>query len=417
MHRPSASSRLVRRVLSTLLALAATAGIASGAVVDLRAGSPAGAPVVYAGRAPIGVDADKRAGIGHRGDPPPSTGPATAPSGEAPREAAQPAVVGPDLDALRGALDRARWAYGIYGVQYAVATSGGDWTVASGVARDGQTPLTPEAPSAVGSATKTFVAAIVLELAHEGRLKLDDRVRAHLPDLPIPGGVTVRQLLSHTSGLADLFGPLQAKLTADPAHVYTPAEVLAAAGPAWFGAGAGFAYSNTNYVILGLLVEKVTGTPMSEVLAQRIFEPLGLASAGLGDGIGADGRPILQPAWATSFWTSGAITATARDLARWGAELYGGRVLDPSSLAAMTTFTPDDYGLGSQRLHLDGVVAYGHSGLLSTYTSLLVYFPRQQVTVAILANRAEIDLASLLLYRDAGLPSLLDLSLTAAPRR
>jgi CubicO group peptidase (beta-lactamase class C family) len=192
--------------------------------------------------------------------------------------------------------------------------------------------------------------------------------------------------------------------------------VLKEAGPAWFRAGAGFAYSNTNYVILGLLIEKLTGQPVAEVLDERLFQPLGLTSAEMGTGIGAEGRPILQPAWATGFWTSGAMTSTARDLARWGADLYGGKVLDAASLTAMMTFTKGDYGLGVQRLVLDDTVAYGHSGLLSTYTSLLVHFPREQVTVAILANRAEVDLPSLLLYKDGGQPSLLDLALKAAPR-
>lgn len=411
----------MRRVIRILTALTVAAGIAAGsgfAVPGPASDASTAAPLVAVGRAPIWPEGEEpRTTGGPRTLPGSSTSPSLLNGSGTPPLAAEPAVAAPDADALRAALDRARWAYGIYGVQLGVATARGDWTVVSGVARDAHTPLTTEAPSAIGSVTKTFVAAVVLSLAEDGRLALDDAVSRYLPQLPIAREVTIRQLLSHTSGVADLFGPMQAALTSAPERAYTPAEVLRLAGPAWFSPGAGFAYSNTNYVILGQLIEKVTGQPVARVLDERLFEPLGLTSASLGEGIGEDERQVLQKAWATSFWTSGAITASARDLARWGADLYGGRVLEPSSLTHMTTFSKDDYGLGAQRLQLGDETAYGHSGLIGTYTSLLVYLPREQVTVAVLANRAEVDLASFLLYREAAQPSLLDLALQAAPQR
>ena len=119
----------------------------------------------------------------------------------------------------------------------------------------------------------------------------------------------------------------------------------------------------------------------------------------------------LAPAWATIFWGSGAMSASAADLARWGDALYEGRVLDRSMGATMLKFNKDDYGLGVQKLEMAGTTGYGHTGLLNTYTTLLYHLPRQHVTLALLVNRSHVDLSGMLdAHPPGGGPSLMELA-------
>jgi CubicO group peptidase (beta-lactamase class C family) len=317
-----------------------------------------------------------------------------------------------ERSALQGALDNARGVAHAYGLAAAVVRDDGvTWLGATGVARDAKTPLRADNPFVIGSVTKTFVAAAILRLVERGDLSLDDQVTRWLPDLSIARDVTVRDLLAHTSGIADLYPPLKSILIDEPAHVFTHQEVLDRLGGAWFAPGTAWGYSNTNYLIVGLLIEKVTGEPAEDVIAREVTGPNGLHQTWLLAGHRAD-PDLLSPSWATSFWTAGAMRSTAGDLARWGEALYGdGTVVSSKDLTAMTTFNKDDYGLGTRRFTFGQEVAVGHTGLLGTTTSLLVYFPRQRVSIAIIANRAEVDLPAVLLAEANGQPSLLQLAL------
>jgi CubicO group peptidase (beta-lactamase class C family) len=138
--------------------------------------------------------------------------------------------------------------------------------------------------------------------------------------------------------------------------------------------------------------------------------PLGLTQTWLLAGRRAD-PSILDPSWATAFWTAGAMQSTAGDLARWGAALYGGTVVSPVQRRAMTTFNADDYGIGTRRFAFGAETAVGHSGLLATTSTLLLWFPKERTSVAIIANRAQVDVAGVLATRVAGRPSLLELAL------
>ena len=315
-----------------------------------------------------------------------------------------------DPVALRAALDRARAVAGSYGLTVSILHDGAGWTGATGVTRDGTTRLRPDAPFVIGSVTKTFVTAALLQLATDGDLSLDDQVTRWLPGLKVAKGVTIRELLTHTSGIADLYPPLHAQLVNEPRHVYTHAEVLARIGGAWFAPGTDWGYSNTNFVIAGLILERVTGEPAETALARRVIGPLHLAQTWLLAGRRAD-PSILDPSWATAFWTAGAMQSTSADLARWGAALYGGNVVTPAQRRAMTTFNADDYGIGTRRFVFGTETAVGHSGLLATTSTLLLYFPRERTSVAIIANRAQVDLASVLVAQVGGRPSLLELAL------
>lgn len=316
--------------------------------------------------------------------------------------------------ALQSAVDRARVALGLGAVAVGVsadATVG--WSGASGKPRDGVTPLGGSTPFAIASVTKSFTAAIVLQLADEGRIRLDAPVSDYLPELTLAAGVTVQELLSHTSGIADLLAPMRDRLNAEPTRVWTPAEVLALIGPSHFQPGTDWGYSNTNYVIAGMLVERVTGNPFADELERRITGPLELSGTGFPPLV-ARGN-LLGVSWSSAFWTAAALDSTADDLVRWGDALYGGAILRPSSLAQMLDFNAHNYGLGAERYAVAGLAGYGHSGLLRGFTTLLIHLPDQHLTIAVLATGHSFSPSALLTYAGTGKPSILDLALAISP--
>ena len=319
----------------------------------------------------------------------------------------------PDVGEWRAALDAARTAGKAHGVSFAAVRDGELlWAGSTGRDRDGRTALTDEAPMVIGSVTKTFVAASVLQLAEDGMLDLDDPVRDHLPELTeLSDEITLRQLLDHTSGLADLFNDTTRRgLEDDPRHAWSSDEILESLHAPWYEPGEGWAYANTNYYLLGMIVERVTGATLADVLADRFLQPLELTGTRVLTG--ADGDP-LQPAWTSIFWASGAMAAPAADLARWGDAVYGDGVLSAESRAAMLRMNDHDYGLGVQKIEVGKVKGYGHTGLLNTYTTLLFHAPGDDVTIALLVNRSHVDLGAMLRARPGKGPSLLQLALGA----
>ena len=320
-------------------------------------------------------------------------------------------AVAADATRFQAALDAARAAAGAYGVTFAAVRDGDVlWTGASGRARDGRTPLQPSTPLVIGSVTKTFIAATVLQLVEDGRLDLDDPVRRHLPELrQLSRRITISQLLDHTSGLADLFNDTtRTGLEEHPEHAWTADEVLGSLHAPWYQPGEGWAYANTNYYLLGLVIERLTDASLADELTARFLEPLDLRTTGMLDGTQPGGP--LEPAWTSIFWGSGAMAASAADLARWGDALYAGSVLQPSSRELMLALNDHDYGYGVQLVKVDGRKGYGHTGLLNTYTTLLYHLPRQGVTLALLVNRSHVDLGGMLTVEPLGGPSLLELA-------
>lgn len=269
----------------------------------------------------------------------------------------------------------------------------------------------------VGSITKTFVATVVLQLAGEGVVRLDDPIERWLPGMvPNGGAITLRHLLNHTSGLFNY--------TEDPEvvrafvrnrlKVWTPAELVALATPQppRFAPGTNWSYSNTGYILLGLVVERATGTTLAEQLRRRIFEPLALTRTSLpetaamappfargyllrGNGLIATpgGRPADVTLYDPSlFWATGALVSTAADLARFYGALLGGELLAPAQLALMETTVSAglarEYGLGLEALTLRCGTASGHGGEVFGYTSV-AFSARdgsRQVVVLVNAN-------------------------------
>ncbi|MBI2777075.1 MAG: serine hydrolase [Chloroflexi bacterium] len=316
--------------------------------------------------------------------------------------------------ALQAAVDRAQAAFGLGAVAVGIsadATVG--WSGAAGRPRDGVTPLSGATPFAIASTTKTFTAAIVLQLVEEGRVRLDAPVTDYLPELTLAEGVTVEELLSHTSGIADLLAPMRDRLNAEPSRVWTPAEVLAVIGPSAFPPGTGWGYSNTNFLIAGMLVERVTDNAFADELARRITGPLELTGTGFPPAVAKEN--LLGISWSSAFWTAAALDSTADDLVRWGDALYGGAILRPSSLERMLTFNDRAYGLGAERYSLAGLAGYGHSGLLRSFTTLLIRLPTAQLTIAVLATGHSFSPSALLTYAGGGEPSILDLARAISP--
>lgn len=254
----------------------------------------------------------------------------------------------------------------------------------------------------IGSTTKQFTAAAILRLAEAGRLRLDDEVATYFPALAERGrGVTLRHLLNHTSGLsaAPVFTDFAAQV--DPATVV---DTLAAR-PADSAPGERFRYNNSGYVLLGLVVERVSRTPWSEYLHREFLRPLGLRATrvcGTGDGLTATGythdlrdggRPVAVPLpHPSTSYAAGALCSTAADLLRWQHALASGRVVSAESYGQMTTPTTlasgrqVPYGLGLYVMEQEGRPHVHHGGATPGAVAQLGLFPEDGLGVVVLTN-------------------------------
>jgi D-alanyl-D-alanine carboxypeptidase len=264
------------------------------------------------------------------------------------------------------------------------------------------------------------VAALAGRLAARGTISLDDPLSKYLPSFYDAANITLRQLLNHTSGVMDIFEikSFSDAIVADRTRAWSTDEVLAKVGRARyaFAPGKGYWYSNTDYVLLGAAIEKATGQPIAALVRTEFLDPLGLSHTFLQteeDAPGAKAHGYWTPASApvdrsagtmlpftseaTVVGSAGAYVSTASDLARWGDALYGGRVLDQATLAAMTDisqaqgfkapFTPRwIYGLGVEETTIAGQTAWGHRGHLDGFWSAMWYLPASHVTIVVTAN-------------------------------
>ncbi|GIJ48787.1 serine hydrolase [Virgisporangium aliadipatigenens] len=315
--------------------------------------------------------------------------------------AATPAVAAPATPpegaAFQSALDRLAGTVAS-GVLAEVRDPRWVWRGSSGVRELGTSkPVVPTGRFRVGSVTKSFVATVVLQLAAERRLGLDDPLRRWLPG-GLPGGdrVTLRHLLQHTSGifnytdvLEELY-PAVADLVRIRYRTWSPREILGliAGRPSLFDPGTSWSYSNTNYILLGLVVERVTGRTYADEIRRRILQPLRLRDAELpgadphirgphSHGYLPDVRDgAVVPVDITDFNPSiagaaGAMLSGAGDLNRFYGALNAGRLVHEPLLTEMRTSFPDaGYGLGLQTETLpNGVTLWGHTGGIFGYVT------------------------------------------------
>ena len=254
-----------------------------------------------------------------------------------------------------------------------------------------------------GSITKTFIAAIVLQLVEENKLALEDTLGKWLEDYPnIDPNTTVRQLLNHSSGIGNYTDSeaLWPRIEEEPNRVWLPKEVLRYVGPPTAPAGEGWQYSNTNYILLGMVIERATGNTVEQELEDRITGPLLLRSTHLFkenfEPYRWGNTETLSTSRYSSAWTAGAVAATARDIAKWAHTLFSGSFLKSVSLDKMLTVEIRGIeqslmamGMGVWEFATDGEVSWGHGGWIDDYVSKMFYLPRLELGVAYSSSRAD----------------------------
>jgi D-alanyl-D-alanine carboxypeptidase len=310
------------------------------------------------------------------------------------------------------------------GATLGVALAGGEsFGLAVGYSdRDAKTPMKPDDRMLAGSTGKTFAAATAMQLVKEGKIGLDDKIEKYLGKepwfnrLPNARDITIRMLMNHTSGLVryEFKQEFTDYLTAHPMKVWTPEERLAylfdAKAP--FEAGKGWDYSDTNYIVLGMIMERVMGKVFYDEARKRFIKKFKLNNtiaqegpvmpgvvqgyAGAGNPFGGkdamieNGKFVVNPQLE---WTGGGWASTGQDLARWAKIIFEGKAYDPSLLpqvldgvAAPMLGRDTKYGLCVIIRNTPAGVSYGHSGFFPGYLTDMMYFPDKKIAVAVQVN-------------------------------
>jgi D-alanyl-D-alanine carboxypeptidase len=272
------------------------------------------------------------------------------------------------------------------------------WEGTTGTTKqDPRIPVETDMLFGFGSITKTFVAAIVLQLVEENLLGLEDPLERWLEQYPnINSDLTIRQLLNHSSGLYNYFGEnFSPALEADLDRVWLPEELLKYVGPPQETLGNIPKYSNTNYLLLGMIIEAATGKTLEQELRDRITGPLHLESTYLAKNKfnperWANNTALFNSLY-SSAWAGGAIVSTPKDIAKWSHTLYSGNFLHPNSLESMfeTEERRNIVGLGTTymgfgvfKLIEEGQFAWGHTGSIGPFYSKTFYLPEFGLSVA-----------------------------------
>jgi D-alanyl-D-alanine carboxypeptidase len=271
---------------------------------------------------------------------------------------------------------------------------------------DPKTPATSEMRFAIGSVSKEFLAAAMVLLAEDKKLSLDDRVSKYLPGLTRANDVTVRQLLSHTSGYQDYYP--QDYLPPFMREAVTADGIIDrwARKPLDFEPGSQWQYSNTGFVVAGRIIEKVTGKPYMELLRSRIFTPVEMRSV-----VDLDHQPLTAvdaagyiryaigplhpvvpeaPGW---LFAAGELAMTAADLALWDVALMNGKLLSPRAFKEMTTpvfltnGASSGYSLGLDVANDKGHLRLSHGGAVSGFASQNTIWPDQHAAIVVLSNK------------------------------
>ncbi|MBX2970445.1 MAG: beta-lactamase family protein [Cyclobacteriaceae bacterium] len=303
--------------------------------------------------------------------------------------------------------------------------------------REKSTLLKPTDRLLQGSVGKTYAAAVALKLVESGKLKLEEKAATYLGHfnwfarIPNANDITVKMLMNHTSGVMryEFKEQFATDLTNTPDKTWKPEELLhyVLDEQPSFKAGEGWEYSDTNYILLGMIIEKITGQAYYSALQKDILTPFKLSNTfpsdrinlpGLSQGYAGKDNPfggqdrvikengdfIINPQFE---WTGGGIYSTTEDLARWGKLLYGGQVLNSQSMALMLDGVPaklgpnSKYGLGVIIRQTPQGLAFGHSGFFPGYLTEMIYFPEHNMCMALQTNTSDVKNIKLGLYRMA----------------
>jgi len=315
-------------------------------------------------------------------------------------------------------LDKGLEKYDIRGVSAAIVFDTDSlWIGTSGISHD-TVSMKPDMLFSIGSITKNFVAALTLKLVEEGTLSLEDKLSNWLPAYPnIDANITIRQLLNHTSGIYMFWDndELWDALRKDRKRIWTPEEVLEYIKEPHFKAGESWGYSNTNYLLMAMIIEKAMQTSLASEIKERLLEPQKLQNyyMWLSDSIPENqahvfgdnfqfGEPENDLTFlprasheSITFGSSGIVT-TALDLAKWCKALFEGNVISKESLDQMLDFIKFNeqhnmkgYGLGVQEFSeelSDKEKAIGHGGGNIGSATYMVYLPKYQTSIVVMVN-------------------------------
>jgi CubicO group peptidase (beta-lactamase class C family) len=256
--------------------------------------------------------------------------------------------------------------------------------------REWKVPNSPITRFNIASMTKQFTAASILLLEDGGKLKTDDPVKKYLPDAPASWNkITIYHLLTHTSGISD---------DAAKYEPGTPDKLVFREVPLNFQPGEQWAYTNLGYIVLGYLLERITGQTYEDFVQENIFKPLGMNDSGMFSFV------TVIPRRASGYWpgnngvenadrpdtrigfSSGSLYSSTEDLLRWEEGLFGGRLLSPASLRKMTTPFKSDYACGLHVNRANGRLVIEHDGNNIGFNSDMAYYPNERIAVIVLAN-------------------------------
>jgi D-alanyl-D-alanine carboxypeptidase len=296
------------------------------------------------------------------------------------------------------------------GLSATVMTAEGTWSGTTGKA-DGVRDLQVGDQFAIASIVKSVIAAQVMLMVEAGELGLDDPVADHLPgDLRFDAnGATIRQLLGHRSGIPDYYDLLDQSQQTEFRRAWTPTEILNLVPAERTPPGTSFSYSETNYLLLSMMVEHMRGRPIAQVLRdgalaidglgrlvyepdERPSEPIAMPAGTSSAVLKTRGGYIPSLATATAYHT---IASDSRSLARWWRALCAGEILSRSSLTEMSTFQPaaliDGYGLGMYNPAIGYATAFGHTGQIPGYMSWAGCLPDDGAVIVVLTNHEVAD--------------------------
>jgi D-alanyl-D-alanine carboxypeptidase len=262
----------------------------------------------------------------------------------------------------------------------------------------------------IGSVTKTYVTGVIMGLVNDGVLSLDgDRLSKWVTTIPNASAITIRELLSHTGGVFNYTDDMtwEAAVAADPTRVWAPSDLVAVAArnTPYFAPGQGWTYSNTDFILLGMIAEAVTGQKIGALVRQRVFEKAMLnatffageepALGTLAKGYDATGKDVTNYADPSYAWAAGAMVATPADVALWIEELGNGTFYDAATQAEIVMPAPmssqggGSYGLGLEMLSAAATgigPAYGHGGDIAGYHTQAFYFPEKKTTIVAIVD-------------------------------
>jgi CubicO group peptidase (beta-lactamase class C family) len=260
-------------------------------------------------------------------------------------------------------------------------------------------PNSPTTKFRLGSLTKQFTAACILLLEERGKLKVDDPVKKYMTDAPAAWEkVTIFNLLTHTSGIPSFTG--FSDYAATEAIATTPEQLVLRFRdkPLEFSPGEKMSYSNSGYVLLGYLIEKISGQPYSRFVEENIFRPLEMKDSGYdsnsaiimhrASGYTPSEKGLMNAGYIdmTIPFSAGGLYSTTEDLARWEQGLFGGKTLSPASLQKMTTPFQHNYAFGLSVTTLNGHRMIEHTGGIEGFNTALAYYPEDKLTVVVLSN-------------------------------